>query len=271
VGTESIIGTVIAIITGLTTYQGLTKNSYQKQYYFDIDKILIDKEYYRLFSSGFLHANWIHFGFNMLVLISFAQSIEIILGFQYFLIIYFASMLGGSLLSLYIHRNHGDYTAVGASGAISGVVAASIILKPAGDISLILIPIEFKSWIFGLIFILISILGIKSQNDDIGHEAHLGGIIVGILSTAILSFHSLSENWWAAAIMLIPIIAFFVLIKVRPDILITGKWNINPPKIKRQTKPEKSLNYLLDKIKNQGIDSLTSQEKILLNKYKDQM
>jgi len=233
VGTESTIGLIIAIFTALTTYQGLTKQAYQEQYYFDVDKILIDKQYYRLISSGFLHGGWLHFAFNILALLSFAKSIEILLGWQYFLLIYFLSMLGGSLLALYIHRNHGDYTAVGASGAISGVVAASIILNPNGVISLILIPIEFKSWVFGLIFILVSILGIKSQSDNIGHEAHLGGIIVGIISTAILSLDALTRNWWAAVIMIAPIVAFFVLIKMRPDILITGKWNTNIPKLSK--------------------------------------
>jgi len=271
VGSESIIGTFIALFTALTTYQGLSKNAYQKQYYFHVDKILIEKQYFRLISSGFLHVSWLHFAFNIIALLAFAQSIETILGWQHFLLIYFASMLGGSLLSLYIHRNHGDYTSVGASGAISGIVAASIMLFPDGEISLILIPIGIKSWIFGLLYILISILGIKSQNDDIGHEAHLGGIITGILSIALLKSDVFIKNWWAAAIMLAPVMVFFTLIKFRPDILITGKWNINPPKLKTKKSSDKSLNYLLDKISKKGIDSLSANEKKLLEQYKDKL
>ena len=222
-------------------------------------------------SSGFLHANWLHFGFNMMALISFALSIEILLGYTSFLVIYFLSMLGGNLLSLYIHRNHGDYTAVGASGAISGVVAASIILYPGAEISLILIPYGIKSWIFGLVFILISILGIKSQSDDIGHEAHLGGIIVGILCTAVISFDAVIDNWWIVAIMLTPIIAFFLLIRSRPDIMITNKWNLSLPKRNKQEDPKKSLNFLLDKINKKGIDSLSNKEKKLLDQFKDKL
>ena len=116
-GAESQVGTLIAILTGIFTYQGLTHSSYQNKYLLHVDSILVSKEYYRLFSSGFLHANWMHFGFNMAALVSFAMSIEILLGIKSFLIIYCLSLLGGSLLALYIHRNHADYSGVGASGA----------------------------------------------------------------------------------------------------------------------------------------------------------
>ena len=269
--TESIVGTLIFIITGLITYKGLKDRAFQEHYMFDVDRILIDKQYYRLFSSGFLHANWIHFIFNMLALVTFAISVERQMGYLSFLVIYFLSMLGGSLLSLYIHRNHGDYTAVGASGAISGVVAASIVLFPEGKIGLILLPFEFTSWLFGLAFVLISILGIKSQRDNIGHEAHLGGIIMGILLTGMLKPSSLIQNWWVALVLLIPVLAFFILIYRRPDIMITNKWNISAPKIKVPKKKEKSMDELLDKINKKGFDSLSNAEKKLLDRYKDKM
>ena len=168
---SSTIGTIILIITALVTYKGFKDFQYRDKYIFHVDAILRKKEYGRLFSSGFLHANWIHFGFNMIALISFSLSLEIVFGIPWFIFIYVISLLGGSLLSLYIHRNHGDYRALGASGAISGIVLSSIILFPDSKISFIFIPIGFSSWIFGLLFILISIFGIKSQTDNIGHEA----------------------------------------------------------------------------------------------------
>lgn len=270
-GDESIIGTLIAIVTGLTTYKGLTDNEYQRKYSFGIDQILIGKEYFRLITPGFLHANWIHFGFNMLALVSFAFSIEFLLGINSFLIIYFASLIGGSLLTLFIHRNHGDYSGVGASGAISGIIASSIILFPKAEIGLILVPLEISSWVFGLIFILISILGIKSQKGNIGHEAHLGGLLVGIVSTIIINPIAAKQNWWVLMIMLVPIVSFLALIIRRPDILITGKWNLSAPSLKRREFSEKSLDSLLDKIKKDGIDSLSKSERKLLDKYRDKM
>lgn len=274
---ESIVGTLIAIIIAGFTYKGLSDEKFQDHYMFDVDKILIEKQYYRLFSSGFLHANWLHFGFNIIALISFATVIETELGVLSLLLIYFSSLLGGSLLSLYIHRNHGDYTAVGASGAISGIVAACILLFPKGEISLILIPFGITSWIFGSIFVLISLFGIKSQNDNIGHEAHLGGTIVGLCITFILAPKIALENWWVAALYLIPIGLFLVLTIKRPDILITGKWNMSNKNSKSKTKKSKrekseiSLDQILDKIAKKGMGSLSEKEKRLLEKYSDKL
>ena len=220
---QGIAGTLLLIFTGLTTYMGLTRPAYQDEYKFDVDRILIGKEYRRLLTCGFLHGGWLHFGFNMVALLSFSLSLEWIFGIPQFLLVYFASLLGGSLFALYMHRNHGDYTAVGASGAVSGVVAASIVLFPHSEIGLILLPGGIAAWIVGLLFIVISIFGIKSQSDNIGHDAHLGGLVTGILLTAILRPSAAVENWWVLALLLAPVSLFSYLILRRPDILITGK------------------------------------------------
>lgn len=263
---ESVVGIAIVVITCLITYLGQKDRSYQLKYLFDVDKILIGQEYYRLITSGFLHANWIHLGFNMLALASFAKKLEYSIGLGEFLIIYFFSMLGGSFLSLYIHRQHGDYTAVGASGAVSGIVAATIILFPMGNIGLLFIPIKITSWIFGLAFILISILGIKSQRDNIGHEAHLGGILAGVLCILILAPEMAYENWWVALLFVTVVIGFLVLIHLRPEILITNKWNISLQKRKRKTlDSDRDMDAILEKIKNKGINSLTNKERKILD------
>ncbi len=268
-GTESLIGTILAIITALTTYQGLKHHYYQEKYLFHIDHILIDKQYYRLISSGFLHGNWLHFAFNMFALVSFALSIEILLGIPSFLLIYFLSMLGGNLLALYIHRNHGNYSAVGASGAISGILAASIILFPDSEIGLLFIPFHIKSWIFGLLFIAISLLGIKSQRDNIGHEAHLGGLLTGIIVTLLISPAAFISNWWIPTVMLVPIIIFLFVIIKRPDILLTDQWNLPKVRIKNSKKSPLTLDRILEKIKKSGIESLTDIEKEMLDKYSE--
>lgn len=266
---QGIAGTIILLFTGLVTYAGLTNAKYQDEYKFDVDRILIDKQYYRLFSSGFVHANWIHFAFNMGALISFAFSLELVFGIGNFVLIYFLSMLGGSLLALLVHRNHGDYTAVGASGAVSGVIAASILLFPFSEIGLILLPGGISSWIVGLVLIVLSILGIKAQSDNIGHEAHLGGIITGIVATCAFQPATVLENWWVLLVLTFPIILFAYLIYVRPDILITNKWNLSKPKISYANTKEVSVDDLLDKIRRSGFDSLTKKEKSQLKKHSE--
>lgn len=283
---ENPIGNIIMLFTLLTTYNGFIKQVYFDRYLFNVDKILIGREWYRLFSSGFLHANWIHFGFNMLALVSFSLSLERTLGYIPFIGLYFASMLGGSLLALYIHRNHGDYTAIGASGAISGVVMSSVVLFPDNAIQILLIPIDIPSWIFGLLFILISLFGIKSQTGNIGHEAHLGGAITGLLLTLLIKPTVAIANWWVIVLMLVPILVFLWIVVYQPDVLITGKFRKPELKIRHSnartenkndgaTKPrssnEMTLDDILDKIKRKGMDSLTKRERQELEKWSDKI
>jgi membrane associated rhomboid family serine protease len=270
--TPNIIGTAILLLTGLVTYKGLHDYHFKEAYIFEVDKILIGKEYKRLLSSSFLHAGWLHFGFNMLALLSFSASLEVLFGSVNFLILYFASMIGGDLLALYIHRNHGDYRALGASGAVSGVIFASIVLFPDATISFFLLPFHIKSWIFGILFVLISIFAIKRQSadDNIGHEAHLGGAIVGTLLTPLFAPSFLEINWWIIAAIVLPTAAFLILIVRNPAVMMVEKywgenvemmknWKQKPPETKRSRAEE--LDDLLDKIRRSGMKSLSKKEK----------
>ena len=248
---SSVLGTVMLILTGLVTYKGFRDRHFFEEYLFAVDPILIDGEYRRLLTSGFLHVNWIHFGFNMIALLSFSFSLEVLFGLPKLASLYFASLIGGNLLALYIHRFHGDYRAVGASGAISGVVLSSVILFPESSISFVIIPIEIKSWVFGLLFILISIFGIKSQRDNIGHEAHLGGAVIGILLTPFFAPAFLQINWTLFFVLLLPVLAFLLLVIRNPAVLmISHYWGEQVEAIRkrgtRSSKPHLSREEELD-------------------------
>ena len=273
----SVIGTIIALLTATATYRAFKHMNYYESNIFFVDKILVDGEYRRLLTSGFLHANWLHFGFNIGTLLAFSFSLEMTLGYLNFLILYFGSLLGGSLLALYIHRNHGDYRALGASGAISGVVLASVILFPNSSIHFFLLPLEIKSWLFGALFILISIFGIKAQRDNIGHEAHLGGAITGILIALILAPDHTAINWLLVFGLLVPVAIFLYLVVTQPAILmIDNYWGSferpkkAKPKKKKQS-PQEELNALLDKIREGGIKSLSDADRKRLDELKDKM
>lgn len=270
---SSLIGTLILIFTGMVTYQAFRRQSYMDENIFHVDKILKAKEYRRLFTSGFLHANWIHFGFNMGALMAFSIALESNFGYLKYFLLYMLSMLGGSLLSLYIHRNHGDYRALGASGAVSGVVMASIILYPESEISLVLIPISWESWKFGIAYIILSILGIKYQVGNIGHDAHLGGALTGVLLTIAFQPTIIYDSWWIILLIVIPVFIFLYLIIQQPEILMIDKyWGAQVENIKdfrKQRAKDPTLDELLEKIRKKGIKSLSTKERQLLEKYKN--
>ena len=276
-----VIGTLLLIFTGLTTYKGFSDRKFFEENLFEVDGILMHKEYKRIISSGFLHTSWLHFGFNMIALMSFSWSLELLFGYWKLLFIYFASLIGGNLLALFIHRNHGDYRAVGASGAISGVIFSSIILFPQAPIKFILIPIEFRGWFLGLVFVLVSIFGIKSKRGNIGHEAHLGGAIVGAVITLFLIPFEMIQ-WWVVALLLVPTIAFLALIVQNPAVLmVQDYWGENIRRVKKTAKrkprqpvfanKQEELDTLLDKIRLKGMDSLTQSERDRLEELTNEL
>ncbi len=273
----SALGTLLAVFIFLSSYKGFRDSEYTNQYIFDVDKILKEKQYYRIFSSGFLHGGWFHLIFNLVALLSFSTSIELIFGKVKYLILFFVSLVGGSLLSLFFHRNHGDYRALGASGAISGVVFASIVLMPDSTLSLIMIPIEFPAWAFGIVFILVSIFGIKNSWGNIGHDAHLGGAIVGMIMTIALYPSVLQAHPWVLAAFLLPCIIFFFLLYRYPEMMMVDnfigkkykvlKSKIEESQLEKVVDPEEELNRILEKIRKEGMESLTKQEKRDLKRF----
>src|SRR6185295_14899571 len=215
-----IIGLIIIITNGIVSYLGLKDHTFLDKYSFRVSEILLNKDYKRLVTSGFLHVSWSHLIFNMLTLYFFSSGLESVFGETKFLIVYLASLIGGNLFSLFIHRNHHDYSSVGASGAISGIVFASIALFPGMEIGFLGLPFYMPSWIYGLLYVLYSIYGIKSQRDNIGHEAHLGGGLIGVLIAIAMVPSSLTENYLPILLILIPSIIFIYLIITRPQFLL---------------------------------------------------
>ncbi len=170
---ESVLGGILAFFIVLASYKGFKDRVFYDRYLFDATRILRDREYHRLFTSAFLHGSWFHLGFNMIALLSFSGEVEYYFGWWQYLVLFFGAVLFGDLLALYFHRNH-EYRAVGASGGVSGLVMAFIVTAPNSAISFILIPIEIKSWIFGIAYVLITMIAIKRSNDNMKHGSPPG-------------------------------------------------------------------------------------------------
>jgi membrane associated rhomboid family serine protease len=290
-----VITLVIIAANIIVSWQGFRDPSFFMKYHFNPERVLGGREYIRLVSSGFLHANSGHLMFNMLALYSFSVGVSTVFGAGRYLIIYLGSLIAGNLLALYIRRNDRNYRAVGASGAVSGIVYASILMYPHGGVGILFLPFTIPSWLFGILFILVSIFGIRSSFGNIGHEAHLGGAIAGLFLTMMMDPGLAAEHPLLTAALLVPTAAFlFILARNpglfsggtrpraarRPDISImrdeegggarsggrSGAENdddnggIDP--VRRAMMRE--LDILLDKVARSGIDSLSKKEKARL-------
>ncbi len=215
--------TVMLIIANvLFSWRGFGDRRFFERNVFSVGDILGRGEVVRMVSSGFLHANAAHLLFNMMALYSFSVGVGTVFGFMTYLAVYFGSLLGGNLLALYIQRNNPSYRAVGASGAVCGVIYSSILLFPDSSISILFLPIAMPSWLFGVLFIAVSVWGIRTGLGNIGHEAHLGGAISGILISVLLKPRLLQDRPILIIALLSLTAAFLYVLVKRPGLLRMG-------------------------------------------------
>lgn len=142
--------------------------------------------WYQLISSGFLHADLGHLFMNMFTLYYFGGAIERVLGGWRFLTVYLGSMLAGGLLTLLAHHRDPNYRALGASGAVSGIVFSFVLFAPFASIYVFLIPVGIPAILFAVGYVALSVYGMKRRAGRIGHEAHLGGALGGVLLTVLV-------------------------------------------------------------------------------------
>ncbi len=199
----NILVLAIIIITCVISYYGLNNSLIFEKYKFNVGAIKNRKEYIRLVSSGFLHADFMHLFFNMFSLFLFQKSIIMYFGGIGFLIIYFGSMILGNVLSLLMYKHQPWYSAIGASGAVSGVIFASIAMAPNG-ISVNFLP----GWVFGTLYFGYSVYMILNpkQWDNLGHSAHLGGAFFGLIFSILVAPQLAIANGIFLVIMSLPLL-----------------------------------------------------------------
>tara|TARA_B100001248_G_C27285204_1_gene409727 strand:- start:218 stop:853 length:636 start_codon:yes stop_codon:yes gene_type:complete len=203
---------IIIIANILISFYGFKNNGFFLKNKFNISS-LKSGEYYRLITSGFLHVDFNHLLLNMLTLFFFINPVINTLGFLYFFIIYFFCLLGGNLFAYYYHIKENNYSAVGASGAVMGIIFSSILLNPSMKLFFIFIPIPIPGYLFGIGYLLYTILGMKNKNDSIGHSAHFGGAVAGLLFTVILVPSIIYESTMTLLLLILTIILSLYLIK----------------------------------------------------------
>ncbi|MFV7235678.1 MULTISPECIES: rhomboid family intramembrane serine protease [Flavobacterium] len=202
----------IIVVNVLISYKGFNDLSFFRKYEFHVGSIRAG-EHIRMVSSGFLHADMTHLIFNMLTFYFFAPVVISYLGDFSFGLVYFGSLVFGSLLTMIFHKNQYNYRAVGASGAVTGVLYSAILLQPDMMLGIFFI-IPMPAYIFGILYLLYSIYGMKAKNDNIGHTAHFGGAVGGYLITLIKEPQLLVDHTLMVVLLAIPIVILFVMEKM---------------------------------------------------------
>ncbi|WP_318345006.1 rhomboid family intramembrane serine protease [Flagellimonas baculiformis] len=205
----------IAIIAAnvLVSLRGFNDTAFFDRYKFSIGGIQAGQRE-RMATSGFLHVDISHLFFNMFTLYFFANVVINWFGPGKFLIIYFVSLLGGSLLALFFHKDEPFYSAVGASGAVTGILYAAILLNPDMQLGIMFIPIPLPAYVLGIAYLLYSIYGMRSRLGNIGHTAHFGGAIGGYATTLLFRPELFVTDTLIVILLAIPIIILFVLEKM---------------------------------------------------------
>ncbi len=183
---------IIIAVTGLVSYLAFQNHDLMDKLQFNAAKVVHQKQYYRLISHAFIHANWSHLIVNMFVLYFFGRGIEQYFDYYfgnrataYFLLLYFGGILASNLWSLIKHQNNYYYNAVGASGAVSALLFAFIFFNPWEKLYFFgILPIPGILFAVGYLFY--SYQMSKKSTDNVAHDAHILGAIFGFIFPILL-------------------------------------------------------------------------------------
>jgi len=201
---------VIIAVNVLASLKGFSDRPFFEKFKFNVGAIKRG-EHFRHITSGFLHVDYMHLFFNMWALYIFAPIVIESFGAVVFGIIYVLCLVGSSYFSFFYNKNNNYYSAVGASGAVAGILYAAILLYPDMTLIMFPIPIPLPGYVFGIGYLLYSIYGMKKQLGNIGHSAHLGGAIAGYLLTLAIAPNLIFAHTFVVVLLAIPVIVVFFL------------------------------------------------------------
>lgn len=184
---------IITIVTVLVSVVALLNKEYFHKLEYNPYMVKHSNQYYRMFSHALIHADWFHLFVNMYVLYHFGKVTESFFAYVhegrgtfYFILLYLGGVMFSALPAYKKQQDNFHYNAVGASGAVSSVLFASILFMPLEKIYLFFIPIGIPAFIFAILYIAFEAYMDKRSGDNIAHDAHLWGAIFGIVFTIII-------------------------------------------------------------------------------------
>lgn len=200
---------IIIIITCLVSFTAFNNEKIFEDLIFYPPAIASQNQYYRFFTCGFIHANYMHLGFNMYSLWIFGEYVEAQFmsafgekGKWLYLLMYVSTLFFCLLPTYSKNRNNYNYRSLGASGAVSAVVFSFIFLDPLRRIGFVFLPqnMMIPGFIFGLLYLIISSYMDKKGGGNINHSAHIWGALYGIaflvVTGSFLSNYNLVQDFW---------------------------------------------------------------------------
>lgn len=186
---------ILVVVNVFISWQAFNNTSLKEKLIFHPYLIKRDKEWYRLFSHSWIHADWQHLIFNMaslyflgdLILNNWLDLYGDIKGTGLFLFLYIAGGVAATVLPYLKNKENYSYRALGASGAVSAVIFAAILWNPTMKLGILFIPFPIPAYIFGPLYLLIEYFVMRNIKTGVAHDAHLGGALFGILFVLFLN------------------------------------------------------------------------------------
>lgn len=193
----------IIIVTVIITIIAFNSEGLMNRLMLNPYQVVHKKEWYRIITHGFLHADWTHLIINMIVLFSFGNSVE--REFQHlkmsgyisspaltYSILYFGGIIISSLITLARHRNNRWYNSVGASGAVSAVIFTSIFLSPLDRLYFFAV-LPIPGIVFAVLYLVYSSYMSRRNRDNINHDAHFLGAVFGFVFPILIDLDLMSH------------------------------------------------------------------------------
>ncbi|RLE01818.1 MAG: rhomboid family intramembrane serine protease [Bacteroidetes bacterium] len=189
----TILIVILSVLTSVAAFR-------REELFYKLDlspaRIVHQKEYYRIFTHAFLHADYFHLGINMLVLYSFGRYVEqifsqlesaglIFSGPFFYILLYVIGIVLASVSTIFRNRNNESYSAVGASGAVSAIVFSYIFFAPLEKIYFYMV-LPIPGILFGVLYLIYSSYMSRRKSDNINHSAHFWGAVVGFVFPILL-------------------------------------------------------------------------------------
>lgn len=195
---------IIIIVTSIVSFLAFNNHELMDKLIFYPPAVTQEKQYYRFITCGFIHADVPHLVFNMFSFFLFSEQLVEpkfteyfgVYGKIIFLAMYLMALVICLLPTYFKNKNNSEYRSLGASGAVSAVVFAGLMISPLTLVGFFIIPPIIPGFIFGPLYLLMSYFLDKRQSDNINHSAHIWGALFGVVFIIVATKLYSTEDVW---------------------------------------------------------------------------